>query len=118
MHKGPQGAVAGLPGGATPMRVLPGEKMAEPVLIDVSGRHVSAGKFQATALRAFRRRRWKILKVEPQQAVKDREDRATILFKPPLIRIGFVEWFGNSRPSWLLYLNQDRGRELDGVASR
>lgn len=96
--------------------------MAEPILIDVSERKITAEMFQAAATRAFLGRGWKITKSGADQVaaslMKDQEYRAAIVMKPSLIRIGFVDGFGSNRPNWLINLKQDLERELGGTAVR
>jgi hypothetical protein len=118
--RGGAGTVGGASGGPSPstVRVPLQEEMADPILIDVSERKVTSELFKSAATRALLQRGWKIIATGPDQVTgtltKDKEYRARISFKPPvLIKIGFVEDYGSRRPNWLVNLKEDLEIELN-----
>ncbi len=119
---GTVGALPGSPSAAT-ARVLLQEEMAEPILIDVSERKVTSEIFKSAAARALLQRGWKIIATEPGQITgtltKDKEYRARISFKPPMIiKIEFIEGYGSRRPNWLVNLKEDLEIELNATLVR
>ncbi len=116
------GAVGGFSGGSSPVTARVGvrEDAAEPILIDVSERKVTLESFKSAATKAFSQRGWTIVTSEPEQitgAIK--EYRARISFKSgALIKIAFVEGYGQRSPNWLLNLKKDLEQELSTTPVR
>jgi hypothetical protein len=99
-------------GGAPVAAPIVREESAEPILIDISERKISAEAFKEIATKVLADRGWKITKADADLfeglLIKDREYRVRILFKPgAMVKIAFVENYGNRSPSWLQNLKKD-----------
>lgn len=99
------------------------EENAPPVFVNVAEMKLTSDIFKKTATKAMTGRGWTVLTTEPDKLTGtytkgDKQYRASIFYKHPVIKISYIDGYGSSRDSWLMNLKKDLEYEINMELTR